>query len=307
MYPFPFKLLTLSLFMCFSHAVFSSIGHPVLSAEKIAGIEQHAQRWINEQIIGMEPEDIQLTANLLYLLYAGSVIEYTVRSVLPTFISHAWNIRKEIDNYHTCTSEFKTFGTTANNLRMWSNMRHTILQNLQVCETYIDKQASEAVQCACEHIKNEGKQQLCRYATKNKQTLHQDIQNTLKRYHDIGEFVRTAGNMLNGLCSDYPLTTNEQFKTIKQIESASRVADQSVQYAATINEASTHITHHMLELIQVSTIIYVSYYKALCEFMQQNVEPNFITCMVTPEGIIPKSLRTELLPHPEKIVRNFIQ
>lgn len=279
----------------------------LINIEEIAGIEYYAQQWVNHHISHLSPADMQVTANMLYLLYAGAVIDYTVRSAVPAMMSYTWTIRNKIKDYQECTSELTTLKKLINNMQEWDHARIFIHKTLNSCDTYMDEHCSKEVKEACSFIQQHGQQLLARYAEKHEQVINHAMQLVQQKNYVAGQFLLTAGNTLAGLCSGFPVDHDPQYKKIKRIEAASNIADKSAECATSVIETSNTVSDVLIELIQLGKIMYALYYKSIYTFMKEQLEPDYITVFFAPEGIIPESLRTEPLPDPEKVTANLIQ
>ena len=136
-----FCSLVITFLLATTSFIFSSENTSLISHQ------QHAQEWTNDVINNLTPEEIQLTANILYLLHANALIDLKIRQFVIPITKLNQAIRSNIINYKNTTEELTTLKTLLERLSHVIGARTIYNQKLQTGLTYYNKNS-------CKTLKN---------------------------------------------------------------------------------------------------------------------------------------------------------
>ncbi len=281
---------------------------PLLSPQEISTIEWGADQWINRYCTLMTPSQLQVVINMIYFLYAGSILEAPIKRAAVMAPRIAQAIRKKINKYDRSNIELAVLKALANKLLQYDTVNHDITLTLRVCETYLEQheQSGEltGVMSALEGMKSHGQEALCTYANTHQKDITVGLKRSQQAHYSASQFFLIAGNTFAGLCSKMPLPCGSTQRELQRIDIATNIANQSTDYALDVIESSNSLSDHLIALTQVSKVVYAAYYNALYRFMATHIDKKFMTIMFDATGIIEERLLAQLLPNPTLLDTN---
>src|SRR5690348_5406182 len=104
--------------------------------------EAHARMWSSKLIQQLNPQELQLVTNIMYLLYANSIIEAKTRQFIVPITRLNQVIRLNIVELKDATQELTTLKTLLDRLSHVMGARNVYNQMLQTCLTYYNSHSS---------------------------------------------------------------------------------------------------------------------------------------------------------------------
>ena len=259
----------------------------------------------------MTPEEIQFTANFLYLSYSIALLESKVRQFSTPITRLNQSVRKNIASYKEISTEISTLKTLIDRLSCITGARAIYAETLNTCMTFYNKKPSPTVHAALEKIQCNARQDLHAWASEKSdetaQQLNQSCENISTNIQHLQQIPLLYKNMSTGII---PFETPEEYKDYKSIVIIDATLQCGQELLAitdniinTSNETSDYATH----IIDIGAEIYKSYYQAIHQLiMSPTFDKHYATTMFGMHDVLPTEYTTEL-PHPAHVFEHVLQ
>lgn len=276
-----------------------------LNIEEISAIESEAVRWKNTYVEKLNTHEIQVLANELYLLYAGALLDVTLRTQIVAATNNICTIQQHILSGKEQAEQLIAMHTFVNQLANISRAHRFITGALNTCDNFIDSlEADHALVQSIQALRAKGIEYLQRYAQHKEPRIKEQIQHTQTILHELHKKISLIVKTFQGLrTGNMPLDVGEENQAIELIDYAARIAKHTDALHLNSMQATAQLVHEQTMLEEIGKIIYAAYYKVLYRFMiGQHIDTPLI---FAPEGIISAENRTEKLQDPEKLAYNI--
>ncbi|HSC25502.1 MAG TPA: hypothetical protein VLB80_04790 [Candidatus Babeliales bacterium] len=293
-----------SFFLLFFFIVFSSSALFSTTLNK-----DHLLVWQSSFIDSMTPQDLQIIANYLYLLYANAIIESKVRQLTSSLLRLEQSIRLDIAENKNPVEGLTRLKLVIERLSYIINARSVYAQILNMCLKHYEQNSRLIIDTALESLQCDAQTKLRTWADNNsditKKLLQQFNNDTVSNIQRLYVIAGLYKGMSEG---DLPfvIPQNEMHNTslfildsiLRQNSHVQMVAD---NVAITANMASDHLS----QLVIMSVEIYKDYYTILYNKMTStSFDTNCATTLFGARDILPQEHRS-LLPHPENVFEHI--
>ncbi len=309
-------IFSMLLFFLFCNSLNSTDIHNTFTHRSLVSQEKnalHAQQWTDYLVAYVEPENIQVVANIIYLLYANAVIDIKVRQfVIPiTRLNQA--IRSNIVNYKNTEKELTTLKTLLDRLSYIMSARTIYNQMLTTCLNYYNQHQWEPLSQMILELQTYGQQSLNEFAQTNRDALSEVLKSSAKVFTDgvqplqnLSKIYETIadGTMPESLKSNDSTKEIVDLVIIDELLKSNIAATQNSEYILNTLDNSTDI---ILRLIATATEIYKEHYQALYGHMfSDTFDQRYAHTLFGINDMLPQEYQS-LLPHPDKVFEHVLQ
>jgi hypothetical protein len=298
--------------MKFTHRILLSLSILFSSISTIASTSHdQLKTWHTTYLNTMTPEELQFTANFLYLSYAIALVEAKIRQFNNPIVHLNQSIRLNIVNYQSATDDFVTLKTLLDRLSVITGARTIYMETYNVCQKYYSEHPNQAIQAALESVQQDAQIQLRAWANEKASATAEQLK---KASADIGQstqYLTGISGTYNRLSEgDLPFDIapeNEVNKSLILLDLILRSTPQCVAVAENLaiifNDASQDVT----ELVTATAEIYKQYY-AMIHYMLMSpmLDKQYATTMFGMHDILPQEYKT-VLPDANNVFSHMLE
>lgn len=283
-------------------------------------VDSNVQEWQNNYLTLMSPEQLQFTANFLYLSYAVAIGESKVRQFITPLsrLNHA--IRTKIITYQNATDDLAMLKTLLDRLSYVAGARSIYLETLKICSQYHGRKKlncffgtpnTQLIDAALENIQQAAQKKLIAWT--NEMLADTNIQ--LEKSSTV---MSSTSNYFQGMSTFYknlsegalPINLPKNQETnkaiiifdaiIKNNNELLMLAEQGID---AINETSDHVA----QLITAGAEIYKQYYTVVYNMIASPAfDARYATTMFGMHDMLPEEYASAL-PHPDHVFEHMLQ
>ncbi len=295
--------LRISLLFSLLFSVFS-----VLSADNHA---EHVDIWSSKLTQQLSPQELQLAANIMYLLYANSIIEAKTRQFIIPITRLNQVIRLNIVEYKDATQELATLKTLLDRLSHVIGARNVYNQMLQTCLNYYNSHSSLLLTQAILELQAYGQESIKNYAP----AVHAHVADYLK---SSAEILASGVQPLSDIAKIHEAVANKTLTqqlrdqeqdyadiiAIDELQKNNFVATKNIMHAL---NAIDNTTESLSMLILFASDIYKQHYTALYNHLTSDTfDQSCRNIMFGIADVLPDEYKTAL-PHPDNVFEHVLQ
>jgi hypothetical protein len=274
--------------------------------------KEHAQQWTQNIIESFNPQEIQLTVNILYLLFANAVLDTKTRLFVIPLTRLTQTIRTNIINYKTTANELSTLKTLTDRLSHVIGARAIYNQMLNVCLEYYNNNSSECMRDAIAQLQIHGQTTLNQYAYNSNAALAQQLtrsgqalQSGVEPLQSIANFHSSfAQTKLHLSLSENDIDTMAALMDIDELLKNNMIATQNTEYALNVLDSSNE---YILQLISSATEVYKEHYAQLYNYMMSSeYDQSLATTLFGINDFLPEEFKSQL-PSPDRVFEHVLQ
>jgi hypothetical protein len=259
----------------------------------------------------MSPEELQFTANFLYLSYAIALAEAKIRQFNNPILHLNQSIRLKIANYQSTSDDFVTLKTLLDRLAVITGARTIYMETYHVCQKYYDEHPTQAIQAALENVQQNAQIQLRAWADEKASATAEQLKKASNEIGQSIQYLAAVSGTYKGLSEgDLPIDLtpeNEANKSLILLDLILRTTPQCVtvteNVAAIFNDASQDVT----ELVTATAEIYKQYY-AMIHYMLMSpmLDQQYKTTMFGMHDVLPAEYKT-VLPDANNVFTHMLE
>ena len=284
----------------------------ILSPEQLAQFQKQISQWRTDHLTPMAPQQLQIIANIAYLLYANILCDLSTRTYLPALVFCAQKIQEKLQAGQDSTQELALLKTLTDKLQVISNKRSIIGRTLQETNNYINSNAQnqlfQQIMPALQSLQLYSQQLLLMYANNAQQEIDDYMTATAETLNNIVQSLNSAATMfkkpqeLKNLLPDV-LPNNQE---LAKIEVATKVAQGIATCGWENITIAQNTMQYLTQLLRVAQIAYGSYYQATYNYMKtRDGNRQYTTHMFDEKGLLPAEYRKTPLPAPQELAQQF--
>lgn len=275
------------------------------------GNDNRLHAWQTSYLNHMSPQELQMTANIIYLLYANSIIEEKIRQFFTPMARLNQSIRANIDAYQDPTKDLATLKTLIERLSLVTGTRTIYNQTLSTCITHYNQNTVQMIDAALAVLQLDAQTKLRTWADdKSDETAQQlkksseTIANNIQHFQGIS---RLHMGMSEG---QMPIEISEE-----DIENTSLIVlsiilknnpelfNVTEEVINILNETSDHAA----QIIQAGIEIYKEYYAILYDMITSpSFDQRYATTLFSMYGLLPEEY-ISTLPSPDHVFEHMLQ
>jgi hypothetical protein len=269
------------------------------------------QAWESAHLNNMSPQELQTIANIIYLLYANSIIEMKIRQFATPITRLQQSVRTGIDTYKNVSSDITTLRTLLDRLSYVAGTRTVYAQTLNTCMAEYNKNPIAIITSALTALQLDAQAQLRAWADAQLNETTQQLKKSSTFINDTIQHLQGAARLHKGMSEGLmPLEISPEDEINKSLIALSIILKNNPELLA-VNEEITNTlnqtTDHATLIIQAGIDIYKDYYKAIYnKITSSSGDQIYASTLFSMYGILPTEYQT-LLPDADHVFEHALQ
>ena len=266
------------------------------------------QEWQQTYLTAMSPEQLQFTANFLYLSYAIAIAEIKIRQFITPLSRLNHTIRTKVITYKDATDDIAMLKTLLDRLSYVAGARTIYMETLKVCLKYHNIQL---IDNALVSIQYDAQKKLSAWTYEMLDETNNRLAKSSENFSLTGQYFQDISQLYNNMSKGIlPIKLSkeqEQHKFLIIFDAIMRNNNELLMLAEqgidTINETSDYAA----TLITVGAEIYKQYYSVMYEIITApTFDKQYATTMFSMHDVLPKEYKS-LLPDPHHVFEHMLQ
>ena len=278
-------------------------------AEQQFNMDVFVHNWAQSCKQYMTPQELHITANIAYHLYAKAVISEKLQKFLSPFDHLTQKVRNNILAEVATTGEDITILQKHIDKLSYIQGTDVVYSNmLKVCLQYYDEHETETINAALEAIQLAGQELLVTWAHENAAQTNELLATNAKNFAESAHYFTTASTFYKQLSEGtLPVESEDYTKEILRLNLVLKTGAQIIITADSIINMLNHTSDHALQMLIVGQKLYKEIYTAVYNIlMQSNCTQQYKTTMFSMHGLLPDEYKT-ILPHPDQVFQHVLQ
>jgi hypothetical protein len=258
----------------------------------------------------MSPSQLQILANLVYLLYSNSIAEWQIKKFSTPVARLQQLIRTSIDTYQDPTKDVATLKTLIERLSYVVSTRTIYMQTLNTCITHYNKNFTPEMSAAVEHLRAHAEVTLRAWAdAKSEETAQQlkkcadTVSNSLEHFQGVA---RLHSGISNGLMPIQITPEEEIDKSLIILSIVLKNTPELLTVTENVALALLETTDHTAQIIQAGAEIYREFYATIYNMLISSCDKQYTTTLFSMHGLLPDEYKS-VLPHPDHVFEHMLQ
>lgn len=264
---------------------------------------QKAQEWISSHIISMDPHEVQLITNMLYFLYANSLINMKIREFVIPISQLSQAIRRHLTTNTNLSQELTTLKTLLERLKILNGAQEIYWQSLQHCQNACNtpqlKNALEALQEYGQKVLTVLAQDDLSNTQNSTRFLITELEKNIEELNKVNSFYKELDSKINQKNQQKNIGLMVLDDIINNNLSIMNITQQSG------NITENFYLSHCMRLLVIGSKIYKDYYDALYAFNRYTKTTNNVV-MFGMYGNLAEEYKNNL-PHPDHVFEHILQ
>ncbi|HZW60675.1 MAG TPA: hypothetical protein VFF04_00445 [Candidatus Babeliales bacterium] len=283
-------MITLVFLPCFAHDNVTQL----FSDKDLLLYKESADTWLSDYASQLNPKELQLVANTLYLSHQFGLIDSTVRTqakVLLQLSSHAY-IRAMASQYDNKVTEYLT--PLANNFNISCQLHQSVLLEWKACIDYVDTFKDSQLEKTISSFQDNVIEAMAMY-------MHTHAQDLNEIFISNVEVIKDGDATLNEITQAYKQLIQAQGKTSNRYEHnyihldlATKLASEITRVAQNLVETTEPVFEYANKLQIIGSTLCNLYYSTLYTWMQEHNQQPMV--LFNEHGFIEEEQRNTPLP-----------
>jgi hypothetical protein len=270
--------------------------------------------WQQTYLNVMTPDELQFTANFLYLSYTVALLESKIRQFSTPLLRLNQSIRVKVANYadyKEIEDDLVMLKTLLDRLSYVTGARTIYMETYNTCQQQCATYMTPVVQAALESIQQDAQNQLRAWADAKMNTTTEQ----LKKAHDaIGQsaqYLTVISGTYNGLSQgDLPVGVtpeNEHNRSLITLNMVLNSAPQFITLAENLAHIFNETSDDAAQIITAGAGIYKQYYAVIHHLiMSPTFDQHYATTMFSMYDALPEEYKT-LLPDSDNVFAHALE
>jgi hypothetical protein len=269
------------------------------------------QSWQTTYLSTMSAEELQFTANFLYLSYAIALIESKIQKFPIPLSTLNQSIRKNIVEYKNTNDELVMLKTLIDRLSYITGARLIYTETLNICMQYYNQNSSPTINAALESIQLDAQERLSAWADSITEETAQQLKKTSDNVAANAQYLHALAGLYKGMSEgEFPLeipAENEQHKSLIALNIIISNNNDLLTATENINNALTETYEHATQVIATGAEIYKHYYMTVYNMLAApTFEKRYSTTLFGMHDILPNEYKTAL-PDAQHVFEHMLQ
>lgn len=256
----------------------------------------HAQEWAFLYADKMNSEELQFTANFLYILYANALVDTEIQKYYTPLAQLSQIARINLTDTSNPNNELLQLKALAKKLSFLVKARFIYTRLLYECINHCNENQTDIVQQALKELQLHASDMLYEWAENNKQEFSLQLEKCAKTIVDCEKSLHFASGLHTGLSNgELPFVVEDQDKSLAIMNVILQTTPTFMSTANTIANAFNHIDNRAMATICFGTEVYKQHYQVIYNIMaQESFDKNYATTLFDAYGL--PSEHNSLLP-----------
>ena len=259
----------------------------------------------------MSPQELQLTANFLYLSYAIALVESKVRQFSIPISRLNQSIRRNIAAYENTADDLVMLKTLIDRLSYVIGARSIYIETLKAGTNHYNKNSSPTINAALENIQYYAQMALCSWAnekadkTTEKLKKSSEVMNeSVKHFQEISNLHK---EMSKGIIPIKIPKEHENHQSLFILTLILNNNPELLTMTEEITNALNETSDHAAQIITAGAEIYKQYYKTVYNLIAAPThDKHYATTMFGMHDVLPEEYKS-LLPDADHVFEHMLQ
>jgi len=254
----------------------------------------------------MTPQEQQIIANVVYLLYANAFIDSKIQEVYTPFARLTQQARANMADPSSLNNELATLQLLIEDLSYTTKARFIYTEMLNFCLDHYNEHKTETVDSALEALQKHAQTCLLAWAHENNQKFIESLKISKSAMNRGAQYIHSASNLHRGLLKGIlPFEVEEQSRLLATIDIVIKSTPTFINYTETISNALDETIDEAMKIVCVSTEIYKQYYEELLAIITtESHDQDYAITLFDFNGLLPEEQRLPL-PHPSMLLEEI--
>ena len=295
-----------------AHRIFFSLSILLSSILTTASIStDQLKNWHTTYLNIMTQEELQFTANFLYLSYAVALVESKIRQFNTPILHLNQSIRLNIANNQTTTEDLATLKTLLERLSFVAGTRTIYIETYNTCQKQYEQYTTPTIQAALENIQESAQIKLRAWADKKISSTTDKLKQT---HTDIGQslqYLAAISNTYDDLSKgNLPIEVtpeNEENRSLMLLNLILSSTPQLITITENLANTFNETSDDAAEIITAGAEIYKQYYSVIHYLMMSpTFDKQYAKTMFGMHDILPDEYKT-MLPEVNSVFSHMLE
>jgi hypothetical protein len=296
------RIFLLSSVLCSSLSTFAAVS------------SSNLKTWQTTYLNAMTPEELQFTANFLYLSYTIALLESKIRQFSTPLLRLNQSVRVKIANYtdyKEIADDLAMLKTLLDRLSYVAGARTIYIETYNTCQKQSQQYATQTVQAALESIQQDAQTQLRAWADEKMNATAEQLKKAHEAIGQSAQYLTGISSAYNGMSQgDLPVEItpeNEKNKSLITIDMVLNSSSQCITLAENLAHIFNETSDDAAQIIAAGAEIYKQYYAVIHHLiMSPTSDQHYATTMFGMHDILPEEYKT-LLPESSNVFSHALE
>lgn len=264
------------------------------------------QEWVSLYAQTMNPEELQITANFLYILYANALIDTEIQKYYVPLARLSQIARNNLSDPSNLNNELTQLGALTEKLSLLIKARFLYTKLLGGCLDHINKTKINVVDDALKALQKHASDMLYEWAEDNSEKFAHDLEKSAKTIADCEQSMHFASDLHKALSNGVlPYVVEEKDKPLATINVVLQTSPTFMNTADIAANALNMICNRAMETICFGTEIYKNHYTAIYALLEQESFDKSYATLLKESGISDEY--NLLLPDADHVLEHMLE
>ncbi len=267
----------------------------------------YPETWKSTYVDQMEPEDQQLLANFLYLLYANAFLDLLMQRHFTPLLQLSQAVRNNLSDPYNPNNELIHLRTLTNKIARITKVRLIYTQMLDACLHYYDQHKNDILEEALRDLQLYASDALHIWAEEAQEETIIILEKSAKTMVNSAQTMYSGANLFTSLSNGIlPFRTDERDKSLAIFNLVLKSTPTFIDATDKTINALNDTCDHALKIICLGTKIYKQHYQALYDIItSDSFDKQYATNLFDVNTLLPQEHRT-LLPDADHIYEHML-
>jgi hypothetical protein len=253
----------------------------------------------------MTPQELQIIANITYLLYANAFIDSKIQETYSPLARLSQKIRINMTDVTNPNNELTTLHLLIEKLSYLTKARTVYTDMLNTCFNYYNQHKTDAIEATLKALQLHAQDYLRAWADENNQEFIEYLQESTATMTQVAEYIQSTSNIHTKIVAGIlPFEIEEESsKSIAILHAVTKSAPFSISAADAIINALDETVDQAMKIIYKGTEIYKEYYQEFYNIIATG-DKQYATVLFGRERLLPKKSRP-LLPSTNQLIEHM--
>jgi len=258
-----------------------------------------AKNICSEHYQKMTPQEQQMVANVVYLLYANAFIDSVIQEIYTPFARLTQQARANMADPSNLNKELVTLQLLIEDLAYVTKARFIYTEMLNFCLDHYNQNKTETADNALEALQKHAQTCLIAWAHENNQKFIDSLKTSKSIMVKGAQYIHSAANLHRGLLKGIlPFEVEEENKLLAMIDIIIKSTPTLINCTESIANALDETVDEAMKIVCVGAEIYKQYYEEILVMITaESQDQNYATALFDFNGLLPEERRSAL-PHP---------
>jgi len=266
-----------------------------------------SQEWISSYVNQMNPEEIQMVGNFLYLLYANGHIDAEIQTYYMPLARLSQIARNNLSDPSNLNKELVQLQALAEKLSQLVKARFLYTRLLHGFMNYCDENKCDNVERALKALQSHASNMLHTWSHENSANFAKCLEKSSKTISECEKSVHYVAGLHKALSAgELPFVVEDQNKPLAIMNVVLQTTPTFLHTADTAANILEEVSSHAMKTICLGTELYKEYYTTIHNIMmQESFDKEYATTFLDEYSLLPDEYNS-LLPEPDHVLEHIV-